>query len=98
MTGVLCKDCEYNKETNLFHTGRYCMRLGAICGLLGCEEGVPKVKANADRIRSMTDEELAKWLVLIEQRILELQPTLERPALLADWLEWLKEEVKDGSS
>ena len=62
---VLCKDCEYNKETNLFHTGRYCMRLGAICGLLGCEEGVPKVKTNADRIRSMTDEKMAEWFLKI---------------------------------
>lgn len=48
----------------------------------------------ADRIRSMTDEELAAWLVFIERRILERQPMLERPALYADWLAFLKQEAE----
>ena len=47
---------------------------------------------NADHIRAMTDEELAEWIVMVEQRIIEVNPMLERPALYADWLEWLKEE------
>ena len=53
-------------------------------------------KTNADRIRAMTDEELADWLVMVEQRIIEVNPMLERPALYADWLEWLKEEAEHG--
>lgn len=54
---------------------------------------------NADRIRSMTDEELAKWLNdmqgyayncgLIEARISEY------PNRNHAWLIWLKEEVKE---
>jgi len=51
---------------------------------------------NADRIRQMTDDQLAEWLTFVENRILEMQPMLERAPLKADWLEWLKEEVKDG--
>ena len=56
------------------------------------EEIVPKTKA--DNIRTMSDEELASWLVIIEQRILERQPMLERPALYQDWIEWLKQPAK----
>lgn len=52
----------------------------------------PLKKTNADHIRAMTDEELAEWIVMVEQRIIEVNPMLERPALYADWLEWLKEE------
>lgn len=46
----------------------------------------------ADKIRQMTDDQLAEWLAFVENRILEKQPMLEREALEADWLEWLKEE------
>ena len=52
---------------------------------------------NADRIRQMTDDQLGEWLTFVENRILEMQPMLEREALEADWLEWLKEDVADDS-
>lgn len=55
-------------------------------------KSVKKPQTHADRIRAMTDEELAEWIVMVEQRIIEVNPMLERPALYADWLEWLKEE------
>ena len=53
---------------------------------------------NYDRLISKTPEELAEWLVMIEQRIIEKNPTLERSALYADWIAWLKSpvEVDDG--
>ena len=51
---------------------------------------------NADRIRAKTDKQLAEWLTFVENRILEMQPMLEREEFEADWLEWLKEEVKNG--
>ena len=41
---------------------------------------------NADRIRAMSDEELAEWLAKNDP---ECDPA-------EWWLEWLKEEVKDG--
>ena len=53
-------------------------------------------KTNYDRLIRKTPEELAEWLVFVEQRILELQPMLERPALYADWLNWLKQESESG--
>ena len=49
---------------------------------------------NYDRLISKTPEELAEWMVLVEQRILEMQPALERPALYKDWLDYLKQEAE----
>ena len=40
------------------------------------------VITNADRIRAMSDEELAEWL--------------DRYCFQYGWLEWLKQEVDDG--
>lgn len=64
----------------------------------GCFEGShykPKPVTNADRIRSMTDEELATWLTAClwgEAR--------DVPFLLSctvdKWLDWLKEDATDG--
>jgi hypothetical protein len=44
-------------------------------------------KTNADRIREMSDEELAEWASAI---------TLEEFGDKKDWLDWLKEEVSNG--
>lgn len=46
---------------------------------------------NGDRIRAMTDEELAEWLVIVEQRVIEANPMLERATLYADWLKWVRQ-------
>lgn len=59
---------------------------------------LPQPKTNADRIRSMTDEELAKWLSC-PGRKKDMFPDLEiYIAPSADeWLDWLKEgEKTDG--
>lgn len=49
------------------------------CGLFK-----PKQKqTNADRIRAMTDEELAEWIISITE---DLTPR---------WIDWLKEEAKE---
>jgi len=50
---------------------------------------IPAVTTNADRIRNMTDEELAEWL--------SCNCTGDGYGNSAeDWLDWLKEEAKDG--
>ena len=100
-----CKeDCYWYKEEP--HMGAhipYCQNKGGNFiepkDCENCEHYHSKYKkTNADRIRAMTDEELAEWLACIENKILEKQPMLERATVEADWLEWLKEEVKDGST
>jgi len=52
----------------------------------------PKLKSNADRVRAMTDEELARWITdeLIEPGYCDDEHTYEL------WLDWLKQEVADG--
>jgi hypothetical protein len=43
-------------------------------------------RTNADRIRAMTDEELAEWLA-------KNDPECDPPEW---WLDWLKQKVEDG--
>lgn len=52
-----------------------------------------KPKTNADRIRSMTDEELANKMSGLESFAL----TCGGGWPPEKWLDWLKEEVKDGT-
>lgn len=63
--------------------------------MTGCSRFIAKRKqTRGDWIRSMNDEELAKWLVRVEAQILRVQPMLERFALEKDWLEWLQKECE----
>ena len=53
---------------------------------------------NADRIRSMTDEELAEWFLKIAVCPCDAMNggcALNDDTCRQAWLEWLKEEVKD---
>lgn len=51
-----------------------------------CDHYKQKKQTNADRIRSMTDEELAAW---IEEITEDITP---------NWLDWLKQEVTTNST
>ena len=55
---------------------------------------------NADKIRQMTDEELANYLDSIHfQGILVGRKEIDAVHVnVFEWLEWLKEEVKNGST
>lgn len=49
-----------------------------------CDNGNQfKPVTNADRIRAMTDEELAEWIISITED------------LTTRWLDWLKQEAND---
>lgn len=50
---------------------------------------------NAERIRQMTDEQLAQWLTNIEVAVLVKNPGITRSEMFADWLDWLKQEVEE---
>ena len=63
-----------------------------------CGEFHPKPITNADRIRSMTDEELANWLEQFAS--CELCPAIRERCGYGDgcvkaWLDWLREEAKE---
>lgn len=63
-------------------------------------QGVQKrIITNADRIRAMTDEELAEWFIRIQYDISDYycgghscEPTL--PTGKESWLGWLKQEAQ----
>lgn len=74
-----------------FHNGVYCKRCGkTVCihcdpdweQMDDCEEPPkPKPKTNADRIRAMTDEELADWVARTQiANIAEALEWLQQPA------------------
>ena len=70
-------------------TSEECRRCKGNCGYIGmvgewaCEGFIPKT--NSDRIRAMTDEELAEWL--------EVWGNFETGYAL----DWLKQEVSDDN-
>lgn len=61
----------------------------------------PKPFTNADRIRAMTDEELAELLNRMEPKFCHagfdyMIGCLEDKDCVVCWLDWLKQEVDDG--
>ena len=92
-TGINCKVCVYGSTCN---TGR-----GHAYHVKSCvqyTEGKPKT--NADRIRSMTDEELALWLAKFtdcSECPISAYPhcTTSDEACACGWHEWLKDEVSE---
>ena len=57
----------------------------------------PKPITNADRIRSMTDEELARWVTSGIKSVLAICKGYElSPAYEQEMLDWLREVATDG--
>ncbi len=87
MNGSGCKNCPVSPCNTLYYRGSCCREQRAKHGL-----GDPMT--NADRIRSMTDEELAK--ILGDKCI--RPPTSECAKACGDcvacWLEWLQQSVE----
>ena len=104
---VYCKDCAYAEPNNLdaYHTvkiGVFCTRYKQnTAGIHGCDNGKPKQKTNADRIRAMTDEELADFIAM--QRFCAVNQIADKLGIdvttafivgRKNVLEWLKQEAK----
>lgn len=91
-----CKNCKAdNKSESICDAGIACYVLR--CGEYGCAlngktvDKLLRMKSsytNADRIRAMTDEELAEWL----------DNNTYRFPIYKDWLGWLKQEVSDADN
>jgi len=65
---------------------------GKCHALGGCEN---KIITNADRIRAMSDEELAKYLATLIDEANSGSVIYSNESY--DWLEWLQEYVKEDS-
>ena len=68
----------------------YCEKCGYIKQQCQCE----KPMTNADRIRNMTDEELAEYLKIVQEHTIKSQQIDS----IEDMLSFLKSEVKEGNS
>lgn len=56
------------------------------------------LRTNGDLLRSLRNEELAKWLAVIERLARAKGVTTIAPEKLTEfWLEWLKSPVEDGT-
>lgn len=62
-----------------------------------CPNATPP-KTNADKIREMTDEELAELLDQTYFNGMVVGKNSRHSVDIKYWLKWLKEEVKDGST
>ena len=87
---VCCKDCVYSAQSNLagdfaeLSNLVYCTYYKHNISIIrGCGNGKPKPQTNADRIRAMTDEELADWLIMNGDG-----------SDYETWLAWLKQEAE----
>lgn len=74
---TLCDRCKEYARCCLNYDGENCRRSRSV------------EPTNADRIRSMTDEELAGF---ISMQIIDRNIGVP----VESWLDWLKQEVKDG--
>ena len=105
-----CKDCGNTHAAlpgfpNHVFCDYYHLHMSNIADASRCEHFKPKVKTNADRIRSMTDEELAEWLAKQEYRRVAFDGwlplcnhvmgprTCHENGCEKCWLDWLKREV-----
>jgi hypothetical protein len=91
MTGrtpeIKCKECKFKAAP--LGDSTYCNKQKRIVYATGCNYGEPKRKTNADRIRAMSDEELAEYLF-----IKTCEDGFPQFTMKNDWLDWLKQEAK----
>lgn len=86
MRDSICNDCVKRTWCDMAEIGRSPL---AISTCYGYEKGNP---TNADRIRAMTDEELANFLMDVASR-----GGIQTENGIARWtlIDWLKEEAED---
>ena len=90
-------------------TGINCiMQLGkvdpATCPAVGyCQQATPP-QTNADRLRAMSDEELAEWMATVPMSYEDVCPNPipkecnggDRETCIQCWLDWLRQEAADA--
>lgn len=82
----ICKKCGGIAGWDSYYQSWICTR---------CRDVEHKPTTNADRIRAMTDEELADWLTIsVIPRVCEIPLKAGNEPMLDKWLDWLKQEVK----
>lgn len=83
--GDICDKCAYCDYCDMATFGGHNPRITA------CSHFSQSKQTNADRIRSMSDEELAEYLDGVCHDLWQM--FVKDPQKM--WLDWLKQEVKD---
>ena len=63
------------------------------CPVCGAEMRAGTDMTNADRIRAMTDEELAEWIYQVQDGDAYQKENYLPPLSKSWWLKWLKQEA-----
>lgn len=90
MRDSICNDCAKRTRCDMAEIGRSPL---AISTCYGYEKGNP---SNADRIRSMTDEELAEWIAHPKISYCQYDICDGETDCAECALEWLKQEIEEG--
>ena len=85
--GDICDKCAHAEYCDMATFGGHNPKITA------CSKFTERHQSNADRIRAMTDEELAEW---IAGSVLNLTGGSLKMATEA-WFDWLRQEVQDGT-
>ena len=99
MSILPCMKCKHSLGSNA--PNLFCEKFHVVVDHRGgCGVGEPIVMTNADRIRNMTDAELAEWFGMSERMCPDgFSETIDCDACpevcTGHWLLWLKEEVKE---
>ena len=101
---VTCEDCRrFNAKNNVCALLEKTVRPG-----YGCYEGEPRIITNGDRIRQMSDEELAEYLWQVGDTVscpgapghwkdwkCPVEETTGPCDSYGCWLDWIKQEAQD---
>lgn len=88
-----CDNCKNKKDWPCPNT----------CGYMGtCDGWEPKPTTNGDKLRAMSDEELAEWIeTMADCRMCQIAEehcsggeTNSRASCMIHWLDWLKQEAE----
>lgn len=89
MGEIECTKCIYNINNE-------CKIGGWTIPKVGCPDGKAKPMTNADRIRAMTDEELATWIAYRQGCFERQDKRCSKYGTCRDcWFDWLKEECAE---
>lgn len=96
MKTSICFQC---KCQALCPTGQVQSREATVSAITGCSRFESKDKqTNADRLRVMTNEELAEWIYKVQDEDALRKGNYLPPLSKSWWLDWLKQEVKCENS
>lgn len=79
-----CKNCPAYAKCTVTYRGSACAALRSTYGI----DSDPEIITNVDKIRAMSDEELAKWLEYEGGGAC---------AEVCDWLDWLQQPAKEDT-